>query len=258
LVTHQTAGVILGMQLSHTGPLMFFLKRSLEFALSNAALLLEKPACPVQSPRVRCKGLGSSTDFLSATPNNHMVLACMVMHSHRDNQLLLSIHSELGIPSSYAETTKLTFFTEVALSRLVVAQLDDAGRPVVLTSPATKAWLAMRDAARSDQIELLPFSGFRSYLYQCGLVRAKLAKGQTIEQILTILAAPGYSEHHTGEALDITTVNCPQADEQFAETDAHAWLTKHAIRFGFKESFPADNQHGLVYEPWHWRFHSAS
>lgn len=180
------------------------------------------------------------------------------MNSHLHDTQLSAIHQELGIPETYAATTKFTFFPEVALSRLVVAQLDDAGRPVVLTSATTKAWLAMRDAARAEQIELLPFSGFRSFLYQRGLIRAKLLKGQSIEEILTILAAPGYSEHHTGEALDITTINCPQANEIFAETDAHLWLTKNAGRFGFKESFPANNVHGLVYEPWHWKFHPGT
>jgi D-alanyl-D-alanine carboxypeptidase len=174
-----------------------------------------------------------------------------------DKQLLIEMHRELGIPETYVETTKFRFCPEVALSLLVVAQLDDAGRPIVLTSPARDAWLAMRVAATQDGIDLLPFSGFRSYLYQRGLIRAKLTKGETIEQILTVLAAPGYSEHHTGEALDITTLNCRQASEAFADTLAYKWLVTNAAQFGFKESFAADNPHGLVYEPWHWKFHRS-
>jgi D-alanyl-D-alanine carboxypeptidase len=174
-----------------------------------------------------------------------------------DKQLLIEMHRELGIPETYAETTKFRFCPEVGLSQLVVAQLDDAGRPIVLTSATRDAWLAMRAAALQEGVELLPFSGFRSYLYQRGLIKAKLTKGDLIEEILTILAAPGYSEHHTGEALDITTRDCRQASEDFAQTVAHQWLVTNAAQFGFKESFAADNPHGLVYEPWHWKFHRS-
>jgi D-alanyl-D-alanine carboxypeptidase len=168
--------------------------------------------------------------------------------------ILLAIHRELTIPHDYAERTGLPAYTEVELSELVVAQLDEAGRPLVLTRPAAEALGSMRTAAHKDGIELLPFSGFRSYLYQKGLIEAKLLKGISIDDILRVLAAPGYSEHHTGEAVDITTLGCPPAEEIFENTSAHSWLREHATRFGFIESFPRGNPHSLVYEPWHWKF----
>ncbi|WP_338924995.1 D-alanyl-D-alanine carboxypeptidase family protein (plasmid) [Pseudomonas silesiensis] len=40
----------------------------------------------------------------------------------------------------------------------------------------------------------------------------------------------------------------------FEETDAFAWLTKHAGSFGFEMSYPKGNARGFNYEPWHWRF----
>jgi D-alanyl-D-alanine carboxypeptidase len=168
--------------------------------------------------------------------------------------LLISIHRELGISADYAQRTGLPLFEEVSLSELVVAQLDEAGRPLVLTKSAAHALGAMRAAAMKDGIELLPFSGFRSYLYQRGLLLAKIAKGTPIDEVLTVLAAPGYSEHHTGEAVDITTHNCPPAEEAFEATHAYAWLATHAGTYGFTESFPRGNPHSLVYEPWHWKF----
>jgi len=170
------------------------------------------------------------------------------------SSILLAIHRELNIPLDYAERTGLPAYEEVELSELVVAQLDEAGRPLVLTKPAAKALGLMRAAALQEGIELLPFSGFRSYLYQKGLLAAKLHKGISIDEILRILAAPGYSEHHTGEAVDITTPGCPPAEEIFEKTPAYLWLREHANRFGFTESFPRGNPHSLVYEPWHWKF----
>ncbi|MEY4670068.1 MAG: hypothetical protein RL518_2767 [Pseudomonadota bacterium] len=167
---------------------------------------------------------------------------------------LLAIHRELKIPADYAERTGLPLYSEADLSQLVVAQLDEAGRPLVLTRPATLALAAMKAAATKDGIELLPFSGFRSYVYQKGLLLAKVNKGIPLEDILRILAAPGYSEHHTGEAVDITTHGCPPAEEVFEHTPAYAWLCTHAAGFGFTESFPRGNPHALVFEPWHWKY----
>ena len=73
-------------------------------------------------------------------------------------------------------------------------------------------------------------------------------------EILQVNAAPGYSEHHGGEALDIGTPGEPPAEESFETTPAFAWLSQHAARHGFSLSYPRDNPHGIVYEPWHWRF----
>ena len=80
----------------------------------------------------------------------------------------------------------------------------------------------------------------------------KRARGQSVEEILHVNAAPGYSEHHSGRALDIGTPGEPPAEESFEHTSAFAWLTRHAGDFGFVMSYPRANPHGIVYEPWHW------
>lgn len=73
-----------------------------------------------------------------------------------------------------------------------------------------------------------------------------------MQEILNVNAAPGYSEHHGGRALDIGTPGEPPAEESFEHTPAFAWLTRHAGDFGFVMSYPRGNPHGIVYEPWHW------
>lgn len=67
---------------------------------------------------------------------------------------------------------------------------------------------------------------------------------------------PGFSEHHTGYAVDIGDGNAPHThlEETFADTAAYRWLTAYAARFGFELSFPPNNPQGVMYEPWHWRF----
>src|SRR3546814_13583170 len=61
----------------------------------------------------------------------------------------------------------------------------------------------MHDAAAIDGVELLLISAFRSIEFQAALVRDKLARGITIDEILMVNAPPGYSEHHSGRAIDI-------------------------------------------------------
>ena len=95
-------------------------------------------------------------------------------------------------------------------------------------------------------------SGYRSFDYQADLIRNKLDKGQTIEEILEVNAAPGYSQHHTGEAIDIATPGSRPLTEEFESSDAFAWLTKNAENHGFSMTYPRGNAHGIVYEPWHW------
>ena len=31
-----------------------------------------------------------------------------------------------------------------------------------------------------------------------------------------------------------------------------AWLTRNGGEFGFSMTYPRDNEHGFIYEPWHW------
>ena len=110
----------------------------------------------------------------------------------------------------------------------------------------------MCQAAAQDSVELQIVSAFRSVEYQLGILQRKLDRGQPIAEILRVSAAPGYSEHHSGRALDITTPGFAALEEEFENSPAFAWLKKNARRFGFRMSYPRRNPHGIAYEPWHW------
>jgi len=135
---------------------------------------------------------------------------------------------------------------------LAFAGPDRYCRPLWLDAPAARAWAGMRDAARRDDIFLDAISGYRSHAYQLGIFARKRARGQAVDEILTVNAAPGFSEHHSGRALDIGTPDELPAEESFEATPAFAWLQAHAGDHGFRLSYPRDNPHGIVYEPWHW------
>jgi D-alanyl-D-alanine carboxypeptidase len=142
-------------------------------------------------------------------------------------------------------------------TQLRYAGLDVLQRSLWLEENTVIALRAMRNAAAESEVMLLPVSGFRSAAYQDGLIRRKIAHGQTLEQILHVNAPPGFSEHHSGRAVDITSPGEPLLEESFEATPAFAWLEKHAASFGFSLSYPRGNALGVVYEPWHWCWHPS-
>jgi D-alanyl-D-alanine carboxypeptidase len=157
----------------------------------------------------------------------------------------------LGIPLALVEQRALEICCEPR--ELVIAQVDDDGREHRLTPAAEKAWREMSAAAKSAGEPMHIVSAFRSVERQMEIVRTKLAAGLSLDEILCVSAPPGYSEHHTGRAVDVNAQGLPLAAE-FEKTTAFEWLVKHADRFGFVMSYPRQNRFGFVYEPWHWFF----
>ncbi|PPU78249.1 peptidase [Xanthomonas cucurbitae] len=163
---------------------------------------------------------------------------------------------QLGLDADdYVQRTGLQLIAEPAT--LHHAGRDRFGRPLWLSSGAVRAWHLMRAAALRANIVLDAISGYRSHDYQLGIFERKFARGLALDQILAVNAAPGFSEHHGGDALDIGTPGQAPAEESFEATAAFAWLSDHAPHFGYRLSYPRHNPHGIVYEPWHWRWHAA-
>lgn len=160
----------------------------------------------------------------------------------------------LALDDRYGERSGLPLVPEPTV--LTFAGFDRYRRPLWLIGPAARAWARLRDSALHDAVRLEAISGYRSHDYQLGIFERKLARGLSVDEILTVNAAPGYSEHHSGCALDIGTPGEPPAEESFECTTAFDWLTRRAGEFGFVMSYPRGNPNGIVYEPWHWCWRS--
>lgn len=168
------------------------------------------------------------------------------------NPRLISLNSELGIPSQFLTTRGLCECEEA--SSLEVAEVGADGKDHLLIPAAANAWRNLTGTALSDGISLLIVSAFRSIDRQAEIVRRKLFAGISLEDILTICAPPGFSEHHTGRAIDLSTPGSPVLEIEFEQTPAFAWLRAHAADFGYYLSYPISNSSGYQYEPWHWCF----
>ena len=161
-----------------------------------------------------------------------------------------NILKQLGISASYGQSPALPRFDEP--ETLVDVGPNIMGRPQRLTPATAQAWADMTTAAATDSIELLIVSGFRSIDDQARLIWNKLCEGQAIDAILKVNTAPGFSQHHSGRAIDIATPGVRPLTEPFNESSAFQWLEHNADRFGFVLPYGINNDQGLGYEPWHW------
>jgi len=158
--------------------------------------------------------------------------------------------TELGVPEDYGTEPRLPVYTECREPIDVGPNI--VGRMQRLDPATAVAWQQMTATAVSDGINLLLVSGYRSFDYQAELIRNKLNAGQTIDEILKVNVAPGYSQHHTGNAVDIATPGAKPLQEEFDQSEAFNWLQANAGEFGFSLSYPRHNLLGITYEPWHW------
>lgn len=188
--------------------------------------------------------------YLTDSNDRSMTVLLSFLRRKRFARNIARVHRELGIPPDYARACRLPLQAEAR--RLVSIGPDIYQREQRLLPTAANAWRAMVLAATADGVELQLVSAFRPVDYQAGILRRKLDKGQAIDAILRVSAAPGYSEHHSGRAVDVTTPGCAVLEEEFEHSPAFAWLQRRAAEFGFRLSYPRDNPHGVAYEPWHW------
>ena len=115
---------------------------------------------------------------------------------------------------------------------------------------AQAAFDRMQAAAHDEGLNIYISSAFRSYDYQKGLYERYVARSGKAEAD-RYSARPGHSEHQTGLAFDLNTI-----DISFADTEEYVWLREHCAEYGFIIRYPENGEAitGYMYEPWHIRY----
>jgi zinc D-Ala-D-Ala carboxypeptidase len=148
-------------------------------------------------------------------------------------------------------------YEEAPLDSLEVVAIASDGYLIKLRSTAAKKYKQMTDDAKADRIKFTAISGFRTKEEQRQLFfEISRQRNQTPAQRAKVSAPAGYSEHHTGYAVDIGDSNAPSTNlsSSFDQTNGFKWLQQNASKYSFELSFPQNNPQGVMYEPWHWRF----
>lgn len=119
-----------------------------------------------------------------------------------------------------------------------------------MNADAVKQFSQLSAAASKEGLNIYLSSGYRSYSYQSGIYNNYVAYyGKATAD--TFSARAGHSEHQTGLAIDVNSI-----DDSFAGTPEAVWLANHAHEFGFIIRYPKgkENITGYKYEPWHIRY----
>jgi D-alanyl-D-alanine carboxypeptidase len=129
--------------------------------------------------------------------------------------------------------------------------------PPTLRKEAADAMVAMFAAGKVEGAGGMQLqSAYRSYSVQVKVYNgyiASVGKAGADSQS----ARPGFSEHQTGLAADISSLPLTCALQAcFGQTPQGMWLAANAYRFGFLLRYPADKTPvtGYIYEPWHFRY----
>lgn len=117
-----------------------------------------------------------------------------------------------------------------------------------MEATAGKALERMFNDAKKQGVTLVAVSGYRSYDRQSQLYN-NAVKNFGVNQIGS--AEPNASEHRTGLAMDINSV-----EQSFANTLEGKWLANNCHKYGFIIRYPKGktNITGYMYEPWHVRY----
>jgi zinc D-Ala-D-Ala carboxypeptidase len=177
-------------------------------------------------------GKGNSTDDSFKEPDSIAVM----------------VNKEYGLPENYKPTDLV--YPEVRFT------FKEKIEKRMMRKEAAEALEKLFAGAEEDGIYLAGVSAYRSKETQTRLFN-RYVKKDGEELARTYSAVPGYSEHQTGLAIDVSGSDGKCAAEScFGGTKEAEWLAQHATEYGYIIRFPEGKQDitGYKYEPWHIRY----
>lgn len=131
-----------------------------------------------------------------------------------------------------------------------ISQVYNKGTNSMMRHIAKIHFEEMCENAKKEGIIIYNMSAYRDYNKQ-----EKIYNGYLLNYGYDVVdkfsARPGHSEHQSGLATDINTIN-----KTFINTKEYKWLQNNAYKYGFIERYPKDSEKitGYEYEPWHYRY----
>lgn len=181
--------------------------------------------------------------------------SCTIMVQDKNNpesvaSMRVTVKSEEETTMSYSVNgvTSLTYISGILIANKTYALPSDYAPGV--DEDAMAAFTEMQQAAYAEGYSLYIASGYRSYDTQKSLYDGYVARDGK-QAADTYSARPGHSEHQTGLAFDLNSV-----DISFANTPEGKWVAENCYKYGFIIRYPENKSAitGYMYEPWHIRY----
>ena len=134
-----------------------------------------------------------------------------------------------------------------------------SGKEIFVETEALKKYYELHDALAEEDIYILLDSTYRSVASQEDLVK-RFTEEYGENYVKQYVAVPGYSEHHTGLAIDVClrvgNTIIDDNDEMIAEREIFSKIHEKLADYGFILRYQEgrDDVTGYAYEPWHFRF----
>ena len=121
------------------------------------------------------------------------------------------------------------------------------GETMLINNEVYYNYLLLYNEAFENDLVLSIFSGYRSFEKQ-----EKIWSNNPNENYV---AKPGYSEHQTGLAIDVSRKDIGLT-KNFKNTKEYQYLKNNAYKYGFIIRYPEDKEYitGYLFEPWHLRY----
>ena len=166
---------------------------------------------------------------------------------HKADPLLILVNKNNPLPEDY----------EVSLKTL----------PDGVNKASLEAYQPLCDMLNAGRKEGLSFeicSSYRSVDRQKELfyedLETLIRRGYSYEKAYQEVASetmpPGHSEHSTGLAFDIVSLNYQMLDANQTNTPESQWLQKHCAEYGFILRYPVGKEEitHINFESWHYRY----
>ncbi len=169
--------------------------------------------------------------------------------------------ADLGVGNLVLVNNRIKFLGTVNEDELVIVH-DMKNKAYWVSDRNVKLLPVAMDALNSMLLDfknatqngnVMARSGYRTIQYQEQLYNDELAKNGADSS--TLVAMPGYSEHHTGLVVDFTTYNGKSYEDFTGEGD-YAWIMNNCDKYGFINRYPSGKEK-LTFidnEPWHFRY----
>jgi zinc D-Ala-D-Ala carboxypeptidase len=134
-------------------------------------------------------------------------------------------------------------------------------KTIYLKKEVAKAFIAMSEAAKNDNVELKIISGTRNFYEQKAIWERKWQRYDTLnntsraKKILEYSSMPSSSRHHWGTDVDLNSLNNSYFNTEKGKA-IYNWLIRHANQFGFYQVYTSKNNGRTGYneEKWHWSY----
>jgi len=128
---------------------------------------------------------------------------------------------------------------------------------ISLTEITLNAFNTMTEAFYNEtgSDDMIIVSGYRNVQSQRDIYNDRVAT-QGEEMAALYVATPGYSEHHTGLAMDLSFYTDEGKQVSIEEYEHGSWINEHCHEYGFVLRYPSDKVDitKIGYEFWHYRY----